>query len=200
MGVSAEVVSDKADISPPPFGSSRKQQTVPATTAPVIHSKDTVVEVVPRREYVDPLVSSNVPLLLVAYGFVHVEYYLHGMLVALSAIASILYHSSGENTFWLMFDQPLAAVAFVSSLFLLQDAALRMEPTWKQLVFTLALATDIFVAFLCYTKAIREEKAQIMANASVRYGASVTYKKWHTAWHLAIVVGQGILLAALLLE
>ena len=134
-----------------------------------------------RRHWSDPIMASNYPLLMLAFFFGDA----HGVVLACSAIASLLYHRSAE-TECLEVDRALAMAAFLSSLALMRTAAARPG------IFLLLLA-DIFLAFVALNysnkRGPREKKTR-------RTLDNPGYNLWHTAWHLFIVAGQILLLIA----
>jgi hypothetical protein len=147
-----------------------------------------IKSIVHKRSLFDPLVASNIPLLVVAAAFAVLTPHqrLHAAILASSASASFLYHSSIEQH-WLWLDQPLAILAFISSMLL--SLKLFVHPSGGQprtsegrntwLISLLFL--DVAFAFFCFQNALRPPRKH-------------HYLLWHTLWHFAIFLGQIVLL------
>lgn len=128
-----------------------------------------------RRGVLDPVVWSNAPLFPLAASYGLKGRCMHGAILAASAVASLLYHGSKERS-WKALDVPLAVAAFLSSLWIV--AAERLWSAW--------LVLDIIAAFACW----------LAAGSSATSGAP-RYVGLHTGWHLAICLGQYLILTSL---
>ncbi len=131
-----------------------------------------------RRHWMDPVVASNYPLLVLGYLFRDV----HGATLASSAVASLFYHRSAETEF-LLVDRTLAAAAFLSSLIIILRTV-----SWKSTI-AVALAADILLAFLALKLSNRRRRTGQQKTLD-----SPNYNRWHTIWHVLIVAGQLLLL------
>lgn len=120
------------------------------------------------RHILDPVVLSNMPLLILALVYRSRGWTLQAAVLAVSAGASLLYHSTVERDFlWL--DRPAAILAFFSTLRLMP--MLHLSPAEG---FT--LIASVLLAFFFYFDA----------------GQDGRYFVSHTMWHVMIVVGQSI--------
>ena len=128
---------------------------------------------------------SNLPLLIIAIMWWRCGFPIQSLALASSAYLSILYHGSAEEEF-AEADQVAAVAAFISSTWQLLSMLGKMVGTAAFYVCG-ALAFDVGVAFYCYMTATRLWGLRHSHEAA-------RYSSWHTAWHLGIVVGQGILL------
>lgn len=121
----------------------------------------------PRCACSDPLVTSNYLIALPALTYLLKGFVLQAGVVALSAVASVLYHRAREDQRWLPLDQGLAILAFVSTV--LPIVPLVSAAIWPFLV------TLVGAAFFC--------KGQ----------QALDYELWHARWHLFIFFGQLLL-------
>ena len=138
-----------------------------------------------HRSWSDPLVWSNFPLLLFANVWMVRGRIIQGLFLGLSGSLSILYHGSYERA-WGEADEKWAYVALGWSLWELYNALCRKTRDIALLyvgvmVVDLGVAVGVFIV----AKPLRASRVTTPA-----------YSSWHTAWHWAVVFGQGLLLAA----
>eukprot|EP00668_Euglena_longa_P011448 GGOE01013852.1.p2 GENE.GGOE01013852.1~~GGOE01013852.1.p2 ORF type:complete len:162 (-),score=38.41 GGOE01013852.1:146-580(-) len=129
------------------------------------------------RPLSDPLVWSNLSLLLPVAIYLSCGAYAVGFSVTASSVASVLYHSSYECAF-IALDQWCAVVAFLATLTL---------TTRMTLLANAVLSVSVVAAFACYLHAI-----------PFREKEPARYTAWHTLWHLLICLGQLQVAASLL--
>jgi len=123
--------------------------------------------------------SSNLPQLIIAAAFfLRTSFAVHSIILAASAIASLIYHSTKEQRY-LYLDKAFAYASSASTLRLM-ILARHNHNTIPLYVF---LSVDIAVAMYCY----------VAANANQKSANKKMYSVLHTSWHLSIAVGQAAL-------
>ena len=138
------------------------------------------------RPWTDPLMWSNLPLFFFAAGWLARGHAAMGLCLGLSAALSALYHGSFEGDRWAAADEAWAYVALATSLGTLRGS-LAAKPCWQAAAYAGALCLDLAVSTAIFVKA-----KPLRATRT----SSTAYSDWHSAWHLAVVVGQGILFLA----
>ena len=131
------------------------------------------------RTIFDPLMSSNLPQLIIAAAFfLYTSFAVHSIILAASAIASLIYHSTKEQRY-LYLDKAFAYTSSASTLRLMILA----RHNHNTIPLYVVLSVDIVVAISCY----------VAANANQQSANKHMYSLLHTSWHLAIAVGQAAL-------
>eukprot|EP00667_Euglena_gracilis_P019429 EG_transcript_20820 len=129
------------------------------------------------RPLSDPLVWSNLTLLLPVAIYVYCGAYVTGLCVGSSAVMSTLYHGTAE-TRHLTIDYWCATGAFLVTLTSVPGMTL---PALG------ALSVSVAAAFACYHIAGQYKGKELEK-----------YRVWHTCWHLLILVGQLLVAVSLL--
>jgi len=128
---------------------------------------------------------SNGPLFFFSAGWLVRGHVTQGACLGVSASLSVLYHASHE-TKWGKADEAWAVGALGGSLWTL-FTCLRLKSRDAALAFAVALCVDLIAGAALFVKAkpLRASRAN-----------SASYSHWHSTWHWAVVVGQGILYVA----